>query len=307
MQKIGFKIAFVCVVCIVGVMSYLHTDSFSSFRWLDTTVKKTEAKKQTMVRVTRGDGSILELDIDAYLLGVIGSEMPASFEVEALKAQCVAARTFVSQRNFSVDDSVQSQVFHDETQQRTIWKANYEMYRDKIQAVIEATEDEIMTFNNAPISAVFFSTSCGKTANANEYWGRDTPYLKSVDSSWDQELSSFQQSREFTFQEFANLLGFQSAVQQIGTPTLYESGYVNTIVIDGITFSGRSIREKLGLRSSAFEIVRNGEGIQVLTKGYGHGVGMSQMGAQAMAQANKSYREILLHYYQSVKIEKFDV
>ena len=154
---------------------------------------------------------------------------------------------------------------------------------------------------------MFFSSSCGKTANAEEYWENEVPYLKSVDSIWDQEEEGFKQTIQLSQEEFSKALGFENLVSKIETPILYDSGYVKSITIDTITFSGRKIREKLNLRSSSFTIEKKENIYYITTKGYGHGIGMSQYGAQAMAKKDYTYQEIISHYYQGVKIEKMDV
>ena len=266
-----------------------------------------EKKEDKTVTLTRQTGEEVSLSMDAYLYGVIASEMPASFSMEALKAQCVAARTYVIQRNYAVDDTTRTQVYHDDEQLKQIWGSSYSRYKRKIQRAIKETKNEIMTYHHKPISALFYSSSCGRSANAEEYWQHEVPYLKSVDSSWDQEVDSFESSLVMTEQEFASALGFQNPVSKISKQTHYKSGYVKSITIDGITFSGREVRERCQLRSSCFTIEKNQKGYKLTTKGYGHGVGMSQQGAQQLAQKGWDYQKILHHYYTDIKIEQMDV
>ena len=259
------------------------------------------------VHVTRADGKDLYLDIESYLEGVISSEMSPAFEMEALKAQCVAARTFVVQRGYEVDDTTNTQVYRDDKQLKDIWKDNYDVYHKKIQQAVQETTGEILTYKGKPISALFFSSSCGKTANAQEYWGNKVPYLVSVDSSWDKQSEEYEKSITMSKQEFSTALGFQNTVQEIEEPIRYDSGYVKEIHIDRIVFTGREVREKLNLRSSCFTIKESKDNVVITTKGYGHGVGMSQIGAQAMAEKGTSYKQILSHYYPKTKIEKLGV
>lgn len=298
----------IIVLCIITVF-FLWIHNAQELHWSWNTILRYDANKKNKkkVSVVRQDGTQLSLDMDEYLLGVIPSEMPVSFELEALKAQAVAARTYVVQRNYQVDDTVSTQVYRDPSQQKEMWKTSYDTYVEKISSAIAQTKDEIITYNGKAISAVFFSSSCGKTANANEYWENEVPYLKSVDSSWDQEEEGFQQTIQLSEEEFSKTLGFENHVSKIETPILYDSGYVKSITIDTITFSGREIREKLNLRSSSFTIDKKGNVYYITTKGYGHGIGMSQYGAQAMAKKGYTYQEIISHYYQGVKIEKMDV
>lgn len=266
-----------------------------------------QSEKIQKVHVTRADGKDLYLDIESYLEGVISSEMSPAFEMEALKAQCVAARTFVVQRGYEVDDTTNTQVYRDNKQLKDIWKDNYDVYHKKIQQAVQETTGEILTYQGKPISALFFSSSCGKTANAQEYWGNKVPYLVSVDSSWDKQSEEYEKSITMSKQEFSTALGFQNTVHEIEEPIRYDSGYVKEIRIDRIVFTGREVREKLNLRSSCFTIKESKDNVVITTKGYGHGVGMSQIGAQAMAEKGKSYKQILSHYYPKTKIEKLGV
>ena len=299
------------IIVIFYLWLHIGDGKQSSLKWQTQEEKSFTAEKQKeskkKVYVVRQDGSELHLAMDDYLRGVIASEMSASFEMEALKAQCVAARTFVIRRGLEVDDTTQTQVYHDDKQLKQIWGASYAKYSKRIKQAVKETSGEILTYQGKPISAVFFSGSCGKTANAEEYWESKTPYLRSVDSHWDKKEKGYEKTVMIDSNTFHTKLGFQNPVSEISEPLRYASGYVKSIKIDGITFSGRSIREKLNLRSSCFTIKKTGDAYRITTKGYGHGLGMSQYGAQGMALEGKSYQEILHHYYTDVKIEKKDV
>lgn len=164
-----------------------------------------------------------------------------------------------------------------------------------------------MKYQGEIITAPFFSSSPGKTANSQEYWKGETPYLKSVESPWDDQVNEGNTQRaEFDILSFSQALGFQNPVTEIGQPVYYDSGYVKEITIDQITFSGRKIREALKLRSSCFEMQRNKDTIVITTKGFGHGIGMSQYGAQGMALEGYDYKEILKHYYTGIEIVSLD-
>ena len=302
----------VLVVCIVLIFYlWLHMDDVSQIKWKDMNSfianQKNDKKSDKKVTVTRQDGTVLKLSMDDYLYGVIGSEMPVSYELEALKAQCVAARTFVVQRNLQVDDTVQTQVYHDDEQLKQIWKTEYATNKEKVLKAIHETEDEIITYKGKPISALFYSSSCGKTANAEEYWTNALPYLKSVDSSWDQNSKEYLQTIQISEKEFSNKLGFMNIVSSIDHIHFYQSGYIKDLTIDGVILTGREVREKLNLRSSCFSIKKENGIYYITTKGYGHGVGMSQVGAQHMALKKVDYKKIIHHYYTDVKIEKMNV
>ncbi len=266
--------------------------------------KKEEDKK---VLVHRKDGDIT-LPLEEYLVGVVSSEMPASFEVEALKAQSIAARTFVAKRNFEVDDTTSSQVYKSNEELKTVWKEAYDEKLQKVKEAVAATKGKVITYNGEYITAAFFSTSAGKTANAHEYWKNETPYLKSVDSPWDLEVNDGGiQQTTMTKERMQQLLGLANPISHISEPIRYESGYVKEIVIDGVTFSGRDVREKLMLRSSCFSLKESGDDIIITMTGFGHGIGMSQYGAQGMALQGYTYEQILKHYYSGVEIVNLSV
>lgn len=254
------------------------------------------------VTITRQDGNTIELPLEEYLIGVVSSEMPANFSMEALKAQAVAARTFVAKRNFAVDDTTSSQVYQDESQLRMVWKENYDDYYEKIHQAVADTKGEILTYEGEIITAAFFSSCNGYTNNSEDYWANSTPYLRSVESPWDQEVIDIRQECVFDRVQLAEALGFEQAITSVSTPLRYDNNYVKSVTIDGIVFSGRELREALGLRSSAFEIAIEGDQITFITYGFGHGIGMSQYGAEGMARSGKDYQTILLHYYTGTEI-----
>lgn len=301
--KLILKICTIFIILAIAFGLWKQNEGTPSFLW---NILKNEqvANSGNIVHVTRQDGSVQDIELEVYLEGVVGSEMPVSFEVEALKAQSVAARTFVMQRGMRVDDTVSTQVYHDEAQLQQIWGNNYTQYHTKVKEAIKATQGEVLLYEGKLISAVFFSSTCGKSANSEEYWDKNTPYLRSVDSSWDASMSGFEKTININDDDFKNKLGFEQNVREVGAPIYYESGYVKSITIDQISFSGRAIREKLGLRSSSFQIREVDGGYDITTKGYGHGIGMSQMGAQYLAKEGKGYKEILKHYYSGVQIHK---
>ena len=261
-----------------------------------------EVLEDNIVHIMRKEGQV-DIPLETYLEGVVGSEMPASFEMEALKAQAVAARTFVCKRAYQVDDSTASQVYHSDEELRTIWKEQYDVYHQKIKDAIQATKGIVMTYGGECITAAFFSSSNGFTNNAEDYWANPSPYLRSVASSWDIEADNNEQRVFIETTALARALGFQNNIRSMSTPERYENGYVKSVTIDGIVFSGREVREKLQLRSSAFEIQIEEDGYTFITHGFGHGIGMSQYGAQAMALEGNSYEEILKHYYTDIDFQ----
>lgn len=167
---------------------------------------------------------------------------------------------------------------------------------------MDATRGEIMVYEGEPITAFFFASSAGKTANSEEYYSSTLPYLRSVESPWDAEVDDdYVSTFSCTKEELAQALSLGQAAE-VESVSHYESGYVKDVIINGITFSGRSIREALQLRSSCFSVASQGDMITFTVSGFGHGVGMSQEGAQGMALQGYTYDEILKHYYSGIQL-----
>ncbi|MEF9961371.1 MAG: stage II sporulation protein D [Erysipelotrichaceae bacterium] len=303
-------IRFCCIVMIAFAALYLwiHLETPNVIieeKPIDDNKKKVNKIDDVLVSIHRSDGSLVMETLEDYIVGVVSSEMPATFELEALKAQSVAARTFVKKRGYQVDDTTNSQVYKSEQQLRLQWLDQYDAKIQKIKQACRATKGEVITYKGETISAVFFSSSCGKTNDAHHYWQKETPYLVSVDSLWDEQVNDqIIQNKVFSNLEFAQLLGFQNEIKTINKPLYYPSGYVKEVTIDGISFTGRTLREKLTLRSSSFTIDFQQAEVSIDTKGFGHGIGMSQYGAQGMALAGYHYQDILKHYYTGVEISQ---
>ncbi len=260
--------------------------------------------KEKNVQVQMSD-QVVSIPLEEYLIGVIAGEMPVSFEKEALKAQAVASRTFVLSRNLKVDNTTNSQVYLDDDEMKKKWGKQYAQNKQKIEEAIQETKGEVMTYQGEYISALFFSSSNGRTVNSEDYFTGEVAYLKSVDSHWDTSIDPHNtRSQTFTKQQLANI--FNVVPEQIKITSHTSSGYVDKVTINQKTYTGREIREKLSLPSSCFQIQFSSKGYTFITHGNGHGVGMSQYGAQAMALEKKSYKEILHHYYQNIEIESID-
>jgi stage II sporulation protein D len=277
---------------------------------------------EPMIPVYRSlDKRVEKVPLEEYVRGVVAAEMPIEFAVEALKAQSLAARTYIVRRlleeDFSqvpvddavVTDTVVHQAFISDQELRNKWGPNYETYRKKLDQAVQETEGLVLTYNGELIQAAFFSTSNGFTENSEDYWQAALPYLRSVPSPWDQNLSpKYTAAKEFTMKEFLGKMGLSGVVQVStggSTLRLMESTAgqrVKKIRIGGQNFTGRQVREKLGLASSHFTWkVQNGR-IRFTTYGYGHGVGMSQYGAHGMALEGKKAESIVKHYYSGVEI-----
>jgi stage II sporulation protein D len=263
---------------------------------------------------------IEKVGLERYVVGVVAAEMPATFELEALKAQALAARTYIVKQMMSdgqlgvpdgadVTDTVTHQVYKNEADMKKSWKKDYDWKLKKVQEAVIATKGKILTYEGTPISTTFFSTSNGYTENSEDYWSNAFPYLRSVASPWDVEESpKFNSQVVMSIGEFEQKLGVKvGANKQIGEIIERTKGKrVAKVNFNGKTLTGKDIREKLELRSTDFSWVVKGNQIVINTKGYGHGVGMSQYGANGMAKEGKTYEEIVKHYYQGVSITEAD-
>lgn len=273
---------------------------------LTETKKENIKKNEITVTVYRNNGKIINLELEEYVLGVVGAEMPASFNIEALKAQAILARTYALKsikNGKKLTDTVSTQAYKDNSELQKLWKNDYTKYYEKIKKAVNETKGKVILYNNEYIDAVYHSTSNGKTENSKNVWKNSLPYLVSVDSSWDKNVKSYKKETIFEINEFCNILKLD-----VEEPITYEiihneTGRVRQITINNKTFSGTEFRNLLKLRSTDFEIEINDEKIKVTTYGYGHGVGMSQYGANEMAKQGYSYIQILKHYYTGVVIK----
>lgn len=270
--------------------------------------KTTPDVQEPTVDVVRSDTQKTEsVPLEEYVAGVVAAEMPASFEKEALKAQAVAARTFIltqTLKGLDVTDTVDDQVFKDEEDQKEMWGEDFETNKTKIEAAARETEGEVLVYNGKPITAAFFSSGNGQTENAEEYWQSAEPYLVSVASPWDAAAPNFEQEVVLTKQEVEEKLDVSLPESgSVGAITKKTTGgRIGAITIDGKSFTGRSIRETLGLPSADFQMTVSDGDVVVTTKGYGHGIGMSQYGANGMAKEGKKYGDITAHYYPGAVI-----
>lgn len=268
-------------------------------------VEKPSVTEQ-QVTVYRSNGTVITLSLEEYLIGVVGAEMPASFPMEALKAQAVVARTYALKKIESggkLTDTVSTQSYKDNNELKKLWGSSFDTYYQKIKTAVTATKGLSIYYQGKYIDAVYHSTSNGKTQDAAYVWGNRVPYLKSVDSSWDKEATSYLREVSKDFTNVLNLLGV-NINDDISFEILSRdySGRVEKVRVGDQTFSGVEFRNLLGLRSADFDLSLENGNLIITTRGYGHGVGMSQYGASGMAKAGYTYQQILKHYYTGVSI-----
>lgn len=271
--------------------------------------EQTAPSEQVLVQTE--DGQILQMELNTYLMGVLRGEMPADFEPEALKAQAVVARTYtLKNRKHGTAavcmDPACCQAYCTEGDYLASDHTQQEI--DKIQNAVLETSDMVLTYAGQLIDATYFSCSGGRTEDALSVWGTEVPYLKAVDSPGEEGAAHYIDTVTFTAEEFQSKLNTAIAGRPgswIGAVTYTDGGGVDTICIGGTSYNGTEVRRLLGLRSTAFVMTAMGDTITVTTKGYGHRVGMSQYGAEAMAVSGSSYEQILAHYYPGTELEKY--
>ena len=253
----------------------------------------------TYVNLYRKNGSVVKIELEEYIIGVVGAEMPASFNSEALKAQAVVARTYAvntirSNKKLTDNNSTQNYKSNDEL--RSMWGSSFNTYYNKVNNAVNSTKGLYLTYNGEIIDAVYHSTSNGYTEDSVYVWGNSRPYLKSVESPYDNTMFL---SYDDISKKLNNVVDINTDFNILNRNS---SGRVVDIEINGITYSGVNLRTLLGLRSTDFDIEKSDNGVTFTTRGYGHGVGMSQYGANGMANNGSSYRDILLHYYTGVSV-----
>lgn len=256
---------------------------------------------------------ILKVPLEEYVIGVVAGEVPATFNIEALKAQAVASRTYVLKRinkehEFDVYDNTNNQVYITKEYMKEKWQDNYEINFKRIKKAVLKTKGEVVLYNNDLIDALFFSTSNGYTENAKDVFGGDSPYLITVQSKWDREESPvFYSNKEISKNEFLSNLGLDSANNiDIKNIEKTSSNRIKKIEINNKTFKGTEIRKIFSLRSTCFDIKVDKDRVLFNVSGFGHGVGLSQYGANGMAKEGYDYKKILTYYYKNCEIKKIN-
>lgn len=269
-------------------------------------------------------GEVMRIPVRDYVIGAVCAEMPASFETEALKAQAVAAHTYAHRialhaeshpdkslkGAYFSDDPNKYQAFYTNEEIRECYGSDYDLYYTKVADAVDAVLPEILTYEDAPIVAAFHAMSSGRTESAEHVWGTPTAYLMPVDSAGDCKAPRYEQSVEFSREEVQKRLKGagkaltlpKDAQDWFSDEKLSESGTVLRISVGDAAFTGQEVRSLFSLRSAAFSVEYADGTFTFTTRGYGHNVGMSQYGANAMAKEGKSYREILSYYYTGTEI-----
>lgn len=281
-------------------------------------------KKQKFTLELTGTGEVLELTAVEYLTGCLYAQVRIDYEPELLKAQAAAAYTYAlriieNNRRFPAnkpvnadftDSSAVFQPYFTEQQARAQYGDDYDKYYPNVLAAAQYGAKTVMVYNNEPIYAVYHSVSAGRTNTAYGVWGTDYDYLQSVDSEQDKEFPYFECTNEFSVATVKNaLLEFDADISMpldyakwFTEPNINENGYLISIKAGNTTISGGELRQILGLRSTAAEICYKNNVFSVVTKGFGHGAGLSQYGGNQMAKQGKTAEEILKYYYTGIAV-----
>ena len=274
----------------------------------NTNSNNTTNSSVSEITIYRSNGSVINLNMTDYLIGVVSSEMPASFNLEALKAQSILARTYAlkaKQTGKKLTDTVSTQSYIDIDQMKNKWGNSFNTYYNKIKNAVENTNGEYLSYNGNYIEALYHSTNNGKTESSLDVFGNYYPYLISVSSEYDKNASSYLRTISMPLDTISNKLGLSLNNDSIISILSYtDGGNIKEININENNFSGKKVRELLGLRSADFDISISDNNANITTRGYGHGVGMSQYGANGMANAGYSYKDILSHYYPGTTLTK---
>ena len=263
-----------------------------------------------LLSVLMPNGTVEQMKLEDYIVCVLLAEMPSEFEQEALKAQAVAARTYTLKRQQAGNKHENAAVCTDASccqaycpEEDFLVSGESTEALNKMKNAVLSTAGQVLTYDGALIEATYFSCSGGRTEAAVAVWGSEVAYLQAVDSPGEENASHYMDTVSFTLQEFADKMGVELSGSWLGKITYTDGGSVETITIGSKQFKGTEMRQKLGLRSTAFVITPVGDKVTITTKGFGHRVGMSQYGAEAMAVQGKTYAEILAHYYPGTVLE----
>ena len=311
----GFCLALVMIPMLFAMaLSALTVDEVELSEDVDgadfaSKVKHSEKYEDSAFYITvyRTESGVFEsIAFERYIVGVVAAEMPALFELEALKAQAVAARTYamrILEHEDYILDSVMHQVFLDDDQLKLRWGDDFDRHFATIERAVNETRGIVITYENQLITPMFFAMSSGATENSEDVFGASRPYLRSVISDGYEHRDDFAVDEVFTIEELRMAFDDMALTKDCFSILTYsQGGNVMEMAVGSRILSGRDVREILRLRSAAFRVDKDASWITFTTYGHGHGVGMSQHGANIRAQNGYSYEEILQHFYQSVAL-----
>ncbi len=278
------------------------------------------AEAETFLIEDQGTGQVMKLSCREYVLGAVAAEMPVSWPDEALKAQAIAAHTYalycrdhsaLQSGAWLAADPARRQGCLTEPVLRSYWGTVYEQNHARLSALVDEVLDDILYYNDAPACTSYFAISNGQTEASENVWGSALPYLVSVDSSTDLSADNYEYTVTFSAAQVQQALaGFGIAADLaapeswFGPAELTAAGYTKSLPVCDQSVSGTSLRRVLGLRSTCFAVQYQSGNFSFTTRGYGHGVGLSQWGAKAMAEQGAGYADILAHYYPGTQLQR---
>ena len=306
------------------IIPFLIVINFSDY---SKQAEKDASLPDTVSVYVKDEDKVYEMNLNQYLKEVVAAEMPGEFHQEALKAQAIAARTYLINRmnaykkseipqehkgGYICTDATHCKAWISEEKRRELWdKEKADIYWNKISDAVESTGKLILTYNNEPISAVFHSTSSGHTENAKDVWGGEVAYLVSVKSEGEETSPKYKSEKEMSIEEFkkiaeTNIPGVNWENELIKDINRSEAGGIVNLTIGGVKVKGTDFRFIYGLRSTNAEIEVTDSVVKMNVLGYGHGVGMSQYGANYLAKHGKNFEDILKTYYTGVELAEYD-
>lgn len=331
MKKIFLYLIFFILIIFIAPALLTHRTEETSADEFQTKVQENQVVENTVEEkgesgpkiklLHKESNTVEEVNLEDYLCNVVSAEMPADFEEEALKAQAIVARTYtiykINNKKHDeadiCDDSSCCQAWISKEDRLAKWEEDKrESNWNKIVKCVQNTSGKIITYNNEPINAFFHSNSGGTTEVPKEVWGGDDyPYLQIVQTAGEEGYTQYSSEVTYTNDELINKLKEKyndikidfSKQDSIKILEYTDSGRVKTIRFGNYELSGVETRAILGLKSTNFEFTQSNGKIQFKVKGYGHGVGMSQTGADSMAKAGKTAEEIIKHFYTDVEIK----
>ena len=276
------------------------------------------ADAETFLVEDQATGQVLELSRQEYVLGAVAAEMPVSWPDEALKAQAVAAHSYalycrdhttLQSGAWLTADPARRQGCLTEPVLRSYWGTAYDENYARLSSLVDEVLDDLLTYENSPACTSYFATSNGRTEASENVWGSALPYLVSVDSSTDLAADNYEYTVTFSAAQVQQALAGLGLTADLAAPEswfgpaeLTAAGYAKALLVCGQTVSGTALRRVLGLRSTCFTVQYQSGNFSFTTRGYGHGVGLSQWGAKAMAEQGAGYADILAHYYPGTQL-----
>lgn len=297
------KIIVFLFVIIVLLISYKYREEEINVEKIVLNEPNKEVKKYIKIDY---NNEIQSININDYVIGVTACEMPASFESEALKAFSIVARTYAlykinKNEEYILKTSISDQCYIDPEKMKEKWSDSYDKYYNKIYSIVHETDNKVIKYNNELILALYFSISNGKTENSENVFSQKLDYLVSTDSFWDSRYDYKEEIKKIPYEEFLSKIELNNIKNDDILIERTDSGRVSTIKIKDKSYIGTEFRNLFNLKSTDFNIDIN-DIVIISTKGYGHGVGLSQYGSNAMALLGYTYDDIIKHYYKDVEI-----